>query len=462
VSTEPASPEPAPTAPDPSDRSEAAALARLAALVRIPTVSRADPAATDPAPFAAHRAAIAELWPRVHAELEHEAVGRDGLLLRWAGASEGAPAVLMAHQDVVPADEPGWAHPPFGAEETGEGAEHRLHGRGAIDDKGSLAGILEAVETLLAEGVRPERDLYLFFGSDEEVAGTCAQEAVELLAARGATPRFVLDEGGAVVEGVFPGVAAPIAVVGVTEKGLATIELRVTAPGGHASTPAPGGATARLARAILRLERSPAPARFSEPTLRMIETLAPHVAGPLGPVFRRVRTFRGPLARMFARMGPETAAMVRTTRAVTQLRGSAAANVIAESATATVNVRVAVGSSLQEAFDAIARTVAPEGVTAHLVEGSEPSPVSRDEGPEWETLTATIAEVFPDAVVTPFVMIQASDARRFAQVSDGVYRFLPFDLTAEERKHLHAIDESIRASTFARGVRFYTALMRRL
>ncbi|MBN9607225.1 MAG: M20/M25/M40 family metallo-hydrolase [Actinomycetales bacterium] len=449
------------------DASPAAALARLRALVRIPTVSRDDPAAVDAAAFARFREALAELYPRVHAQLELESVERDGLLFRWPGgdpsnAPAGGPSVLMAHQDVVPADEPGWQHGAFDGAVTGAGAERRLHGRGAIDDKGSLAGILEATEALLAEGHRPRGDVYLFFGADEEVAGTCAEAAVRTLEARGATPALVLDEGGAVVEGVFPGVSDPIAVIGVSEKGIASVELLAEAPGGHASTPVAGGATARLARAVLALDASPAPARLNAPTLRMIETLAPHVRGALRPILGSARRLRGPLARMFARLGPETAAMVRTTRAVTRLRGSAADNVIAERASAIVNVRVAVGSSLEEALGEIRRVVERHGVTARLVSGDEPSPVSPDSGPAWEVLTASIAEVFPAAVATPYVMLQASDARHFARVSRGVYRFLPFDLSRAEREHLHAIDESIRASTFANAVRFYAALLRRL
>jgi carboxypeptidase PM20D1 len=235
-----------------------AALERLRALIRIPTVSRMAPELADEAEFARFRAVLATLYPLVHARLELEVVGGGTLLFRWPGRGTGDPNVLMAHYDVVPADEPGWMHPPFDAAVVGEGDERRIWGRGAIDDKGMLAVILEAVEAALVEGFQPAADLYLSLGHNEETAGDGAADVVSLFIERGIRPGFVIDEGGAVVEGAFPGVDAPIAVVGVTEKGIAGVELSVEKKGGHASTPVRNGATSRLARAILRLEKHPA------------------------------------------------------------------------------------------------------------------------------------------------------------------------------------------------------------
>lgn len=448
---------------------DAAAVERLRALIRVPTVSRMAPAVADETQFARFRALLSELYPLTHQHLEVELVAGGTLLFRWpgqgssagGGAGGAAPNVLMAHYDVVPADEPGWTHPAFDAELVGQDGdpEQRVWGRGAIDDKGALAVILEAVEDALATGFRPASELYLSFGHNEETAGDGAEAVVALFVERGIRPALVIDEGGAVVEGVFPGVDAPIAVVGVTEKGIAGVELLVEKPGGHASIPVRNGATARLARAILRLEKHPPRAAVSAPTLEMIQTLGDHAKAPLGFIFRRAATFRPLLAAVFTRLGAETEAMVRTTRAVTRLSGSAGDNVIAERATAMVNVRIAVGSSVEEAARDIRKAVDDPAVAVRVVYGSEPSPVSRSEGPAWQLLSDAISDTFPGAVVTPYVMLQASDSRHFAAISDGVYRFLPFDLRAEERATLHAIDESIRVSSYLRGIAFYRRLL---
>ena len=365
----------------------------------------------------------------------------------------------MAHQDVVPADEPGWVHPAFGAELVGTGEDARIWARGTLDDKGTLGSILEAVESRLATGFEPAADIYLSFSHDEETAGTGASSAVDLLRSRGVRPGLVLDEGGAVVEGVFPGVPGQIAVVGVSEKGIAGIELVVEKKGGHASTPARDGATARLARAITRLEERPSRPTMSEPTLEMITTFGGRARGPFGFMLRRARLFRPLLTRVFARLGPETSAVVRTTRAVTRLTGSAGDNVIAERATAMVNVRIAVGSSVEEAARDIRTAIDDPSVQVNVVYGADPAPVSPSHGAAWETLSAAIEDVFPGALVTPYVMLQASDSRHFTQISDHVYRFLPFDLSAAERGTLHAKDESIRVSTYLRAITFFDRLI---
>lgn len=161
----------------------------------------------------------------------------------------------MAHLDVVPVDGE-WAHEPFGAEIV----DGQIWGRGTLDDKGSLVGICEAVETLLADGFTPAQDVWLSFGCDEEVMGQAAPMAVEELRRRDVAPWFVLDEGGAVAGQAFPGVTAPIGVIGVSEKGVVSLELSATGAGGHASTPARRGPTARIARAVHRLDGASMPA----------------------------------------------------------------------------------------------------------------------------------------------------------------------------------------------------------
>ena len=273
------------------------AVERFRALLRIPTMSRNDVETTDWAAFDRFADTLPDLYPALHAALERERHGH-ALLYRWPGTGEGdgAPTVLMGHYDVVPATDEGWTHPPFAAELTGSGDGRLLWGRGTLDDKGAVVAILEAVEALVAEGFAPASDVYLSFGHDEETVGSGAQALVAVLRDRGVRPGFVLDEGGAVVERIFPGVTKPIAVVGVSEKGITSVRLTVEQHGGHASTPPKTTATVRLARAITRVNAKPFPARLSETNLRMVETLgAQSSCAPAG------------CSRCCARCSPESA-----------------------------------------------------------------------------------------------------------------------------------------------------------
>jgi carboxypeptidase PM20D1 len=431
------------------------AVAKLQALVRIPSVSDRDPARVDTTAFDRLLAELRTQFPRLHERLELTRVGSHGLLFRWPGRSSDMPVVLMAHLDVVPVDESApWQHPPFSAEVV-DGA---IWGRGTLDDKGCVAAICEAAERLLGTGHEPAQDVWLSFGCDEEVSGTAAVAAVDELERRGVRPWLVLDEGGAVAHEAFPGVARPVAAIGVAEKGTTSVELRVEGRGGHASTPARNGPTVRLARAVLRIDRSPMPARVPATTVDLMRRLAPELPLPLRPVLRRVDRMRPLLARALTSAGPETAAMARTTFAVTTLDGSPALNVIASSASAGVNVRVMPGDTIDDVLAHLRRVVDDPEVRVTVVERGEASPVSPvDE--VFDHLAGLVGEHFPDALVTPYVQAGATDSRHFTRISEHVYRFAPFRMDAAQRRAVHSYDEHLGVDAFLAGIDWYRALL---
>jgi len=432
-------------------------------LLRIPTVSRTDASETDWSQFERFRAALAEAFPLVFATAERETVAEHTLVLRLAGAepSEGA-VVLMAHQDVVaPGELAAWRYGAFEAELTGEGAEATIWSRGAIDDKGSLVGLLVAAERTLAQGVRPRRDVWFVFGHDEETHGTGARAAAAHLAERGVAPQFVLDEGGAIVHGFLPGVTAPLAAVGLAEKGIASISLTVDEPGGHASTPPRISAIGRLARAIARMDARPFPSKLTATAKGMFRAAGTGGRGFLPWLYRNV-SLTGPVLLRALRARPEGDAMTRTTRVATVISGGHAHNAIPERAVANVNVRVLPGDTVAGAVEYIRHAIDDPQVQVDLAEGSEPSPVSPTSGFGWETLVATLAETHPEAIPTPYTQNGATDSRFFTGISSAVYRFTPFDLSDGERAALHAVDERIRVDSWLAGVRWYEALLRRI
>ncbi|MDQ1121587.1 M20/M25/M40 family metallo-hydrolase [Microbacterium trichothecenolyticum] len=433
---------------------------RFRELLAIPTVSRADPADVDDAAFVAFRATLESLYPLVHEHLDREVVAGHSLLYRWRGRTDAAPLLLLAHQDVVPVDGQEWRHPPFAAEIVGEGPDQTIHARGAIDDKGALVAIFEAVEQSLADGAVPETDVWLAFGHDEETRGTGAQALAALLADRGVRPALVLDEGGAVVEGAVPGVGVPTAMIGVAERGVATFDLVTREAGGHASTPPALPATARLARAIDRLRRRPFPRRLVAPVRAMLATAAPHAVAPYGAVFRRAGLTAPVLIRALSSLGPETNALVRTTAVVTRLEGAAGENVLATTARASVNVRLLTGETLSDVAIHLRRAVADPLVDIELRHGGDPSPVSPWRGDAWRRLASAVtATLGADVVSLPYLQLGASDSRFYTGLTDAVYRFAPFHLTRAERDALHAPDERVRVEVWLRGIRFYRALL---
>jgi carboxypeptidase PM20D1 len=435
---------------------DADVVAALQALVRIPTVSDRDADRVDVAAFDALLAEMERQFPLLHAQLELTRVDTHGLLFRWPGQSAVKPVVLMAHLDVVPV-EGTWQHPAFG----GDIVEGDMWGRGTLDDKGCVVGICAAVETLLAADVVPAQDVWLSFGCNEEVSGTSAQLAVDQLRRRGVTPWFVLDEGGAIASEAFPGVAAPIGVIGVTEKGLTSLELRVEGRGGHASTPAKMGPTARIARAITRLDRSSMTARIPAPTVELFRRMGPHGPLPLRPLLTNAGRLKPVLTKALLAAGPETAAMTRTTFAITTLSGSPALNVIAATAKAGVNIRIMVGDTVAGVLEHVRKVVNDDEVHIDVVEQNEPSPISPIDD-AFGLIESTISEIFDDAVPAPYVMMAATDSRFFTAISERVYRFAPFRMTKAQRESIHSYDEHVGVDAFLDGVRWYRRLIERL
>jgi carboxypeptidase PM20D1 len=443
------------------------AAGHLASLVQIPTVSSWDPQYIDHDAFARHRAALAAFYPRVHA-LQSEPSGDHGLLYRWPGRGRQDvlhpyPVVLMAHQDVAPVQGMVWTENPF----SGEVRDGAVHGRGTLDDKGSLVAVLDAVETLLGEGFVPERDIWLFFGADEETAGESAQIAVRRLYELGVRPWLVIDGGGAVVTDAFPGLGRQTALVGVAEKGLVGIDLYTTGVGGHAATPGRHSATTRLARAVTRVGRRRYAARVNATTVDMLERVAPNTTGVKGMFFKMVtRAASGPFRKLaalaLARSGPEAWAMVRTTVAVTELEGSAGANIAASSARAHLDVRVALGETVDRTVARLRRTIRDKRVEIEVVDRSEPSEVSPTDSQQFALLSEAIGASYPDAVVAPYVTLTASDARTFTPISDHVYRFSPFAMTRAQRQSIHGAGEHLSVDSLGRGVHFYREVLRKI
>ncbi|MFD2797689.1 M20/M25/M40 family metallo-hydrolase [Promicromonospora vindobonensis] len=443
------------------------AAGHLSSLVQIPTVSSWDPQHLDHEAFGRHRAALATFYPRVHA-LQSEPAGDHGLLYRWPGRGRQDvlhpfPVVLLAHQDVAPVQVADWPANPF----SGEIRDGAVHGRGTLDDKGGLVAVLDAAETLLGDGFVPERDIWLFFGADEEAAGKSAEIAVRRLYELGVRPWLVVDEGGGVVTDAFPGVDRQTAMVGVAEKGLVGIDLHTSDVGGHGATPGRRPATVRLARAVTRVSGRRSGARVNAPTVDMLERVAPSAAGARGLGLRAAaRLASGPFGKvaawLVAKGGPEASALVRTTVAVTELEGSAGPNAAASSARARLDVRVALGETVDRTVARLRRVIGDKQVEIEVVERSEPSEVSPTDSQQFALLSEAIGASYPDAVVVPFVLPAATDSRTFTPISDHVYRFSPFALSRAQRQSIHGVGEHLSVDSLARGVHFYREMLRKI
>jgi carboxypeptidase PM20D1 len=443
-------------------RLDAAALAsRLAGGLSFETVSNQDPAQLDAEAFRALHDYLESSFPRLHAALERERPQRYSLLYTWPGAEPKLdPVLLLAHTDVVPV-EPGdaerWTYPPF----AGRIADGYIWGRGALDDKVCVFGLLEAVEYLLALGVTPRRTVLLAFGHDEEQGGDQgAASMAKLLEERGIRPLYVLDEGGGIVTDVMPGVEGPVAGIAIAEKGYVSVELTVEVEGGHSSVPSSESAIGILSRAVDRLERNPMPARLAGAGRAFVESLGPELPFSYRLAVANLWLFEPALVRFLSAV-PFGNALVRTTTAPTIFQAGVKANVLPSRARAVVNFRTLPGDSSQHVVDHVRRTIGDLRVGLHkLAKIREPSRESRIDSQSYTDLVRTIRLVFSEVPVVPNLALGGTDSRHYRDLSENVYRFTPVLLAAEDIKRIHGRDERISVEAYARLVAFYVQLLR--
>lgn len=438
---------------------------RLAVALQCATVSTEDPAHTADAEFARLATHLETSFPRVHAELTLTSFGHSRLY-RWDGAEPGAvSAILLAHQDVVPADDAQrWTHPPF----AGVVDDEFIWGRGAIDDKSRVLAVLEAVEGALAAGIRPRHTMFLAFGHDEEVFGDGgAVRMAEHLRDQNVRAQLLLDEGGVITDGVADGVDRPVASIMLGEKGYATVRLSVTETGGHSSMPGKQTAVGRLARAVARVQDHPMPLRLTPVITDMLARMREAMPEPRRRLLeltdtRGLARLTGPLVARIMAAGPTTEALVRTTTAPTVISGGVKANVLPQSAEALVNFRILPGDSVAAVLAHCTRVIRDIGVAIDLVgPASEPSRVT-EPGPAYDLVAELASSVVPGIVTTTGIVPGATDSRHYDGLAETRCNFAPIVVNAADLERIHGTDERISRLNYARLIEFNRRLIERL
>ena len=434
-----------------------AAVDALAQLVRCKTISYNAPTLEDDREFEKLISLLPSLYPRVFDVCSVRQLPDRALLLRWPGKHHGDPAVMMAHYDVVPVNEENWDKPPFaGIIEDGV-----LWGRGTLDTKVTFNGIFSAANYLISKGFQPENDIYFAFSGGEEVNGKGAPNIVQYFIDHHIQPAIVVDEGGAVVENVFPGVKKPCGLIGIAEKGMMNVQYRTRSSGGHASAPKPHTPVGVLSAACKRVEDHPFKSHIQGPAAEMFDTLGRYSTLLYRVIFANMWCFGWVLDILAKTSGGEMNALMRTTVAFTQMEGSSARNVIPPEARMVSNIRLNPSDSVESALAYLRKTVNDPNVEITVLESFEPSPISEIDCPAWDKVASAVAETWRGCVVSPYLMVQCSDSRHYGRLSNHVYRFSAMDMSAEERATIHGNNERIRLESIAKAVEFYIRLMKK-
>lgn len=432
-----------------------AAAARLAEAISFRTISYRDPALVDSSSFKQFHRFLTDNYPAFNAVAVQLTVADLSLLYMWEGTDPSLdPLLLAGHLDVTPAETvEQWSTDPF----QGAVTDEFVQGRGAIDNKAGVVGIMEAMELLAESGFSPTRTIYLSFGHDEEIGGHQGADAVTRhLEKSGVSVYAVIDEGGIIAHDVLDAVTTPIALVGVAEKGSVNLKLTVENQGGHSSAPPPETSIEVLGAAISKVAAMESQPEITPPVSTFLDA-----AGPLFPFSQRIflanRWLFGKLVIQSLLEAPHTAAMVQTSITTTMISGGEAANVLPSSAEAIVNVRLLTGDSSLEAIERIREAIADDRVIISLAtDPVEPSGVSPATGSVYEMIKQSIGALSTSRiVVTPYLFVAGSDSKHYGKLSENVYRFSGLQLSGDDLSRIHGVDERVSIASLASAINFY-------
>ncbi len=432
-------------------------ISNMQKMIRCKTISYLDRSLEDDAEFEKFYHILDTEYPLLNKTLTKQKLGVRGLLYHWKGENEGNATIFMSHFDVVPVLESAWKKPAFEAIiENGE-----MWGRGTLDTKGTLCSILESVEELIGRGFVPKHDIYLSFGGDEETRGESTPYIVEYFEKNNIEIGMVLDEGGAVVSGVFPTVKKSIAVVGTSEKGIMDLHFDMKSEGGHASTPPKHTIVGELAKAIRKMENYNFKMKLSGAGLEMLETLAKEAIFPIRMVFANLWLFSPILSFATRLMGGDLNAIVRTTFAATMMKGSDASNVIPPSASMIANLRLITGDTVESVVETAKKVVNNDKISIYASDYFNPSRNSDTSCEGYKLLQETIMETWQNTIPSPYLMLGCSDSRHYARISDKVFRFSPMEMSKEERGYIHGHNERISIENLKKTVVFFIRMMKK-
>ncbi|MBC8452272.1 MAG: M20/M25/M40 family metallo-hydrolase [Spirochaetes bacterium] len=433
------------------------AVKHLREIIGFKTVSNADSAKTNWQEFLNLHKWLQETYPATHSRLEKIIISDYTLIYHWKGSDPTRkPVLYTAHQDVVPVgDIEKWIHNPYSGDISEDGF---LWGRGSLDIKIQMIAILETIEFQLLQGYSPQRGIYLCFGHDEEVGGKLgAAKAAEYFRNQGVSFSFLIDEGGAVTNNMISGLKKPFAAIGVGEKGYLDVELSCTQKGGHSSMPPAETALGLIARAIAKLEKTQFPLKLTKVPREMFKNL-----GPFMPLHYRIILanlwFFKPLFLLLMAGNGAPNAMIRTTTAPTMASGSQAPNVLAARAAATINLRLLTGTSSNQAIARIRRVIRDKRIELKTLLVNEPSEISPMDTVQYRILSETILQVFPDSVVSPYLMLGGTDAIKYQDICENIFRFCPMHVHSSELDRIHSYNERISLKNIENAVIFFSQL----
>ncbi|SHF16334.1 M20/M25/M40 family metallo-hydrolase [Chryseobacterium vrystaatense] len=459
------------------------AVMRLSGGIKIPTVSTGSLGEFNYTPFDHFKEYLKTSYPLVYQNTENNEVNTHALVFRLKGSDPSLePILFLSHIDVVPPgdadvknkeqnifrpdDQPlppvskvaeDWDFEPF----SGTVANGRIYGRGAIDMKGMLFSLMESMNMMVKSKKIPKRDIYLAFGFDEEVGGQKgAIQIADYFKKKGLKFDAVYDEGGLIMQkGNVAGIDSDVAVVGCAEKGFLSAKIKVKGLGGHSSMPPMESAIGKAAVIMQRLEDH----QMKPNITPLIKEFFDNIGGAM-PFSNRLaianQWLLKPVLLSQLTKNNTTNALVRTTTALTMMKGSDGTNVLSPEVEFVVNFRLLPGNTAKEVREHIAKATEGFDVEVEEIDNTrEASAVSPTNTQAYQLIEAGVKEINPGAIVTPYLTMAGTDAYKYQIVSKNIYRFMPVKINSSEQQSIHSTNEYISIENYMKMIHYFEYMM---
>ena len=433
----------------------------LSKAIQCQTIGYVDTSMVDFGEFAKLHQLMKTSFPNVMSYGSFELIGHSVLITIEGTDSSLKPALFMSHQDVVPiveGTENDWTQAPF----SGAISDGFIWGRGTLDIKCMVFGILEAVEYLLAHNHKFSRTIYLAFGEDEETLNRGALNISQHLEKQGVSLEFVLDEGGGDIKSAAIYGAPDIAIASVClfEKGYADLKLKAFSRGGHSSRPYNGTSLGALAKAITSITEYPFEAKLPPICKKALEQLRPYITvDPMKTYVQDIDTYERAIIDYYLEDEDLFNQVITTISPNMISGGSSAGNVMPQNMEAVINFRTAFHDSVVDIFNKCKVLVNPD-IELSYIQANDASNCADADGYGYKMLVENAKVFFEGVVFIPTLTTGATDAHHYETICDSCLRFSPFIEENEiERMGVHGTDEKISIRSYMQGIRFLIHLM---
>lgn len=430
------------------------AVEKLSNAIKIKTISYPDYEKMDFEIFDEFLMFLEDSYPNINRVCKKDLVNEYCPVYHWESETkDNKPILLIGHYDVVPADESeesDWEEEPF----SGLVKDGFIWGRGTLDDKNQVIAVMEAIEYMISNDYKLNRDIYMAFGFDEEVGGKRgAEKAVEYFKEKNIEFECVIDEGGSIITDMLEGLTAPLALIGTAEKGATNIKISVKGKDGHSSMPPRNTSVGTLAKLITNVEKNPMPARLTIPVRDMLKTMGPYVTGKSFILKNIEKLF--PFIHPILGKDSTINSLIRTTIAFTMIEGSSAANILPKTASVIANIRILQGDTSDSVIEHIKKVNPNIEFEVEKIVVEEASEISNIDEESYKILSNTINKIYPEAVVLPYLMVGGTDSRKYFELCKNIYRFSAVLLSKEAFATIHSSNEKISVENFSNMIKFY-------